>query len=155
MADEGSSSVVELTADIAAAYAAGNRLAASDLPALIKSIHEALTTAATGVEQKPVPEQKPPAVPVKRSITPDFIICLEDGLQFKSLKRHLRIRYNLSPEAYRAKWGLPATYPMVAPNYAATRSALALKMGLGQKQPAAPPRKRRTTTKTAAAEPEA
>jgi len=150
VSDETNTNVVELTADIAAAYAAGNRLAASDLPTLIKSIHDALTTAATGVTAAPPESHKVPAVPIKRSVTPDFIICLEDGKQFKSLKRHLRTKYNQSPEDYRAKWGLAKDYPMVAPNYAASRSALAKSMGLGQKQPI---RTRRRSAKAVPAEP--
>ena len=103
----------------------------ADLPALIQSVHRALSGISSGgetVEAAP----KEPAVPVRRSITPDFLICLEDGRKFKSLKRHLRTKYNLSPEEYRAKWGLAKDYPMVAPNYAKARSDLAKQMGLGQ-----------------------
>ena len=94
-------------------------------------MHRALSTVSTGVDTS-VPAPKDPAVPVKKSITPDFLICLEDGRKFKSLKRHLRTKYNMSPEEYRAKWGLPKDYPMVAPNYAKARSDLAKQMGLGQ-----------------------
>jgi predicted transcriptional regulator len=120
---------IELTAEIAAAYASNNRLAAADLPALIQSVSSALMATAN---PPPEPaEVRTPAVPIRRSVQPDFIVCLEDGRQFKSLKRHLQTRYGLTPEAYREKWGLPKTYPMVAPNYAASRAALAKAMGLG------------------------
>jgi len=123
--------LIEMTTDIVSAYVGNNVVTAADLPVLIQSIHRALATinqAPEQVEQTP----KDPAVPVKKSITPDFLICLEDGRKFKSLKRHLRTKYNLSPEDYRAKWGLPKDYPMVAPNYARARSDLAKQMGLGQ-----------------------
>jgi predicted transcriptional regulator len=123
--------IIEMTADIVSAYVGNNSVSAADLPSLIQSVHGALsgvTMAAAPVEAAP----KEPAVSVKRSIQPDFLICLEDGRKFKSLKRHLRTRYNLTPEEYRAKWGLPKDYPMVAPNYAKARSDLAKQMGLGQ-----------------------
>lgn len=123
--------VIEMTADIVSAYVGNNSVAAADLPNLIQAVHRALagiTTAPEAVEAPP----KEPAVPVRRSITPDYLICLEDGRKFKSLKRHLRTKYNMSPEEYRAKWGLPKDYPMVAPNYAKARSELAKQMGLGQ-----------------------
>jgi predicted transcriptional regulator len=108
-----------------------NSVSAADLPALIKSVHAALAGVTVPVE--PVDAApKEPAVSVKRSITSDFLICLEDGRKFKSLKRHLRTKYNMSPEEYRAKWGLAKDYPMVAPNYAKARSDLAKQMGLGQ-----------------------
>ncbi len=125
------SEVIEMTADIVAAYVGANSVAASDLPALIQSVHRALSGVAAGSD---VAEAAPkePAVPVKRSITPDYLVCLEDGRKFKSLKRHLRTKYNMSPEDYRAKWGLAKDYPMVAPNYAKARSELAKQMGLGQ-----------------------
>jgi predicted transcriptional regulator len=103
----------------------------ADLPALIKQVHSALATVgAPAVEPAPAPKE--PAVPVKKSITADYLICLEDGRKFKSLKRHLRTKYDMTPEDYRAKWGLPKDYPMVAPNYAEARSNLAKQMGLGQ-----------------------
>lgn len=121
----------ELTTDIVSAYVTNNTVASSDLPGLIATVHSALTGAAQKA-MEPVVEELVPAVPVKKSVTGDHIICLEDGKKFKSLKRHLRTRYDLSPEEYRAKWNLPADYPMVAPNYAAARSELAKKMGLGQ-----------------------
>jgi predicted transcriptional regulator len=123
--------IIEMTADIVSAYVGANALGAADLPGLIQAVHRALTsvsTAAEPVEAAP----KEPAVPLKRSITPEFLICLEDGRKFKSLKRHLRTKYNMSPEDYRAKWDLPKDYPMVAPNYAKARSELAKQMGLGQ-----------------------
>jgi predicted transcriptional regulator len=125
------SEVIEMTADIVSAYVGNNSVTAADLPALIQSVHRALAGISTGSD---VAEAAPkePAVPIRRSITPDFLICLEDGRKFKSLKRHLRTKYNMSPEEYRAKWGLPKDYPMVAPNYAKARSDLAKQMGLGQ-----------------------
>ena len=125
------SEIIEMTADIVAAYVGANSVTAADLPALIQSVHRALTGVATGGE---VAEAAPrePAVPIKKSITPEYLICLEDGRKFKSLKRHLRTKYNMSPEEYRAKWGLAKDYPMVAPSYAKARSELAKQMGLGQ-----------------------
>jgi predicted transcriptional regulator len=122
--------LVELTADIASAYVGAKSVAASDLPGLITGIFGALSGIDTSLEEPAEPQS--PAVSIKKSITDDYLICLEDGRRFKSLKRHLRSKYNLSPEAYREKWGLPKTYPMVAPAYAATRSSLAKQMGLGQ-----------------------
>jgi predicted transcriptional regulator len=122
--------LIELTADITSAYVGNNAVSATELPALIRSIHSALSGVGQPVEVPP--EVKTPAVSIKKSITDDFLVCLEDGRKFKSLKRHLRTKYNLSPEEYRAKWGLPKDYPMVAPSYAASRSALAKSMGLGQ-----------------------
>ena len=125
------SEVIEMTADIVSAYVGNNSVTAADLPALIQSVHRALAGISTGGETAEV-APKEPAVPIRRSITPDFLVCLEDGRKFKSLKRHLRTKYNMSPEEYRAKWGLPKDYPMVAPNYAKARSELAKQMGLGQ-----------------------
>ncbi len=125
------SEIIDLTAEIVASYVENNSLSVMEVPALIQSVHRALTSVASGadaVEAAP----KEPAVPVRRSITPDYLVCLEDGRKFKSLKRHLRTKYNLSPEDYRAKWGLAKDYPMVAPNYAKARSDLAKQMGLGQ-----------------------
>ncbi|MDI4665040.1 MucR family transcriptional regulator [Xanthobacter autotrophicus] len=121
---------LELVADIVAAFVGNNTVLAADLPALIRSVYSALEK--LGVPEPVVVEKLNPAVAVKRSVTDDFIICLEDGKKFKSLKRHLRTVYDLTPEAYREKWGLPRDYPMVAPAYAAARSALARNMGLGQ-----------------------
>jgi predicted transcriptional regulator len=123
--------IIEMTADIVSAYVGNNSVAAADLPNLIQSVHRALSTVTTGPAE-PQPQPKEPAVPLKKSITPDYLVCLEDGRKFKSLKRHLRTKYNMSPEEYRAKWNLPKDYPMVAPNYAKARSDLAKQMGLGQ-----------------------
>jgi predicted transcriptional regulator len=123
--------VIEMAADIVSAYVAHNNVAANDLPNFIRQVHDALKGVTTAASETPTAPQSP-AVSVRKSINPDFLICLEDGRKFKSLKRHLRTKYDLSPEAYRAKWGLPKDYPMVAPNYAASRSALAKSMGLGQ-----------------------
>lgn len=133
--------LIEMTAEIVAAYVENNTVSTADLPALIQSVHRSLGAVASGaapVETAP----KEPAVPVRRSITADFLICLEDGRKFKSLKRHLRTKYNMSPEDYRAKWGLAKDYPMVAPNYAKARSDLAKQMGLGQGGRQAPKRRR-------------
>jgi predicted transcriptional regulator len=125
------SAIIEMTAEIVAAYVENNSISTGDLPALIQSVHRALTLVEAGSEAV-APAPKEPAVPARRSITPDHLVCLEDGRRFKSLKRHLRTKYNLSPEDYRTKWGLPKDYPMVAPNYAKARSDLAKQMGLGQ-----------------------
>ncbi|CTQ47578.1 MucR family transcriptional regulator [Roseibium aggregatum] len=124
--------LVDLTADIVTAYVSNNHVTSSDLPNLIASVHTALSTTVQAA-QEPVVEELVPAVPVKKSVSGDYIVCLEDGKKFKSLKRHLRSHYGLTPEEYRAKWDLAPDYPMVAPNYAAARSVLAKKMGLGKK----------------------
>lgn len=133
MDDMAKNDLVELTAEIVSAYVSNNTVVASDLPLLINDIHQALSRA-TSNSAPAEREELRPAIAVKRSVTPDYIICLEDGKKFKSLKRHLRTHYNLSPEEYREKWGLPHDYPMVAPNYAAARSELAKKMGLGTRR---------------------
>jgi len=125
--------LVELTAEIVSAYVSNNTVVAADLPSVIQNVFEALYKASAASGQ-PVKEELKPAVPLKKSVTPEFIICLEDGKKFKSLKRHLRTHYDLSPEEYREKWGLAHDYPMVAPNYAAARSDLAKRMGLGQRR---------------------
>jgi predicted transcriptional regulator len=125
------SEIIEMTADIVAAYVGHNSVTAGELPSLIQSVHRALAGVSSGAETVEA-APKEPAVPIKRSITPDHLVCLEDGRKFKSLKRHLRTKYNMSPEDYRAKWGLAKDYPMVAPNYAKARSELAKQMGLGQ-----------------------
>lgn len=125
-----------LTTDVVSAYVGNNSVPVADLPSLIQSVHAALSNTASGKTEEPAVELKP-AVSIKKSLTPDYIVCLEDGKQFKSLKRHLSTKYDMTPEDYRAKWGLPADYPMVAPNYAAARSALAKQSGLGQKRLAA------------------
>ena len=124
--------LIDLAADIVSAYVSKNTVSASELPHLIREVHTALGKVANEPVEEPV-EPARPAVPVRKSITPDYIICLEDGKKFKSLKRHLRTHYDLSPEQYREKWNLAHDYPMVAPNYARARSDLAKKMGLGQK----------------------
>jgi predicted transcriptional regulator len=126
--------LVELTAKIVSAYVSNNPLGASELPQLINDTHAALVRA-TGRIAEPEREEQRPRVSVKKSVMPDHIICLEDGKKFKSLKRHLRTHYNMTPEEYREKWGLPHDYPMVAPNYARQRSDLAKKMGLGTRRP--------------------
>ena len=125
---------IELTASIVSAYVSNNSVPTTELPALIGQVHSALTRVSSGHGDAPIEATKP-AVSVKKSITPDHIVCLEDGKKFKSLKRHLRTQYNMTPEQYRDKWGLPPDYPMVAPNYAAARSRLAKQMGLGQQRP--------------------
>ncbi|GAB4225413.1 MAG: MucR family transcriptional regulator [Methyloligellaceae bacterium] len=125
--------LVELTAEIVSAYVSNNNVVASDLPTIINETFDALAKASHKASM-PQKEELKPSVPIKKSVHDDYIICLEDGKKFKSLKRHLRTHYNLTPEEYREKWGLPHDYPMVAPNYAAARSALAKKMGLGQRR---------------------
>ena len=124
-------SLIELTSDIVAAYVSNNEVVAAELPDLIGDIYGALSKSADGSVDGHMPPLKP-AVSPRKSINPDYLICLEDGKRFKSLKRHLRTHYDLSPEEYRQKWGLPTDYPMVAPNYAKARSELATQMGLGQ-----------------------
>jgi len=126
------SELISLSVELVGAYVSNNSLPATDLAKLLAEIHSALK----GFQEPPAPavveEKAMPAVPVKKSVTPDFIICLEDGKQFKSLKRHLQTKYGMTPQQYRQRWNLPADYPMVAPNYAAARSALARASGLGQ-----------------------
>ena len=148
--------IVDLTASIVAAYVSNNPVGSNVLPELITSVHRALG-GLFAPPQPAAPERPVPAIPIKKSITPDYLISLEDGRQYKSLKRHLSGR-GLAPEEYRTKWGLPHDYPMVAPNYAATRSALAKTMGLGRKRieaseqaprEAAPPAKKRGRRKAA------
>jgi predicted transcriptional regulator len=124
---------IELCADIVSAYVSNNSVPTADLPLLLNSVYAALTKTAQGQQEEPKAELVP-AVSVRKSITPDAIICLEDGKAFKSLKRHLRTTFDMTPEQYRAKWNLPADYPMVAPNYAKARSELAKTMGLGQQR---------------------
>jgi predicted transcriptional regulator len=134
MADAaGDANFIGLTAEIVSAYVSNNTVASADIPALINQVHSALLRVSSG-EAEVSSEPLKPAVPVKRSINADYIVCLEDGKKFKSLKRHLRTQYGMTPEQYREKWGLAADYPMVAPNYAAARSQLAKQMGLGQQR---------------------
>ncbi|MDP6263624.1 MAG: MucR family transcriptional regulator [Rhodospirillales bacterium] len=124
--------LLRMAADIAAAYVAQNTVANSQIPGIITRVYDTLAGISTGTAEKQQKSGKP-AVAIRRSITPDFIVCLEDGRKMKMLKRHLRTAYNLSPEEYRSRWGLPAEYPMVAPNYAKRRSDFAKKIGLGRK----------------------
>lgn len=123
--------LVEMAAEIVAAYVSANTVAPHDLPRLIETVYGALQGIAGKPSEGLTVESTAPAVPIKKSVTADFIICLEDGKKFKSLKRHLRTRYGMTPEEYRARWNLPHDYPMVAPNYAKARSDLAKRMGLG------------------------
>ncbi len=122
--------IIAWTADIVASHVQNNSVAIRDLPILIKTVHESLS----GLGGEAMAEKPQPAVSVRRSVTPDYIVCLEDGRQLKMLKRHLSTAYGMSPEEYREKWGLPADYPMVAPNYAKQRSSLAKKIGLGKRR---------------------
>lgn len=124
--------LIDMTAEIVSAYVGNNEITAAELPSLIQQVYGSLADVSQGVA---ISENEPlrPAISVKRSVSSDYIVCLEDGKKFKSLKRHLRAHYDMSPEEYRAKWGLPKDYPMVAPNYAQARSTLAKQMGLGQK----------------------
>jgi predicted transcriptional regulator len=124
--------LIDLSADIVCAYVSHNALSVTDLPKLISDVHGALRGLQSAGAPEPAEELKP-AVPIRKSVAADYIVCLEDGKKFKSLKRHLRTHYNLSPEEYREKWGLASDYPMVAPNYSATRSRLAKDNGLGRK----------------------
>lgn len=124
---------MELAAEIVSAYVSKNSVPAGDLPGLIGEVHAALIRVSAAPGPAPVEAPKP-AVPAKKSVTNDYIVCLEDGKRFKSLKRHLRTQYDMSPDEYREKWGLDPDYPMVAPNYAKARSKLAKDMGLGQQR---------------------
>ena len=133
MSENASSTYIDLAADIVSAYVSNNSVPAGDLPGLISQVHLALARVGNGAAEASAEAPKP-AIAIKKSITPDYIICLEDGKKFKSLKRHLRTQYNLTPEQYREKWGLAPDYPMVAPNYAKARSDLAKEMGLGQQR---------------------
>ena len=127
------SDLIDLAAEIVSAYVSNNSVSAGDIPGLINQVHSALMRVSGGQIEAPAEPLKP-AVPLKKSITPEYIVCLEDGKKFKSLKRHLRTQYNMTPEQYREKWSLAPDYPMVAPNYAAARSQLAKQMGLGQQR---------------------
>jgi predicted transcriptional regulator len=133
MSDNPAPNFIELTASIVSAYVSNNPVPSAELPTLIGQVHTALSRVSSG-QGDTITEPLTPSIPVKKSISPDYIICLEDGKKFKSLKRHLRAQYNLTPEQYRTKWGLPKDYPMVAPSYAAARSNLAKQMGLGQQR---------------------
>lgn len=139
MSDQGKNGeLLELTTEIVAAHVSNNTLPVSDLPQLIQDVYRSLLT--VGGSQ-PAVERPRPAVPIKKSVTADHIICLEDGKKLKMLKRHLKTAYNMTPEEYRERWGLPRDYPMVAPNYAKHRSSLAKKIGLGTR-----PRRRRAAS---------
>ena len=127
--------LLELTTEIVSAHVGNNAIALGDMPQLIQDVYKTLAIVGT---TPAVPERPKPAVPIKKSVFPDFVVCLEDGKKLKMLKRHLKTAYNMTPDQYRERWGLPPEYPMVAPNYAKHRSALAKKIGLGTK-----PRKRR------------
>ncbi len=131
--NSGESAYIELTAQIVSAYVGNNSVPSAEIPNLISEVHSALKRVSGG-QMAPPAEPLKPAVSVKRSVHSDYIVCLEDGKKFKSLKRHLRTQYNMTPEQYREKWGLAPDYPMVAPNYAAARSQLAKQMGLGQQR---------------------
>ena len=133
MENPGDSSFIELTANIVSAYVSNNTVPSADIPSLIGQVHAALKRV-SGAQAATPSEPPKPAVPIKRSVNSDYLVCLEDGKKFKSLKRHLRTQYNMTPEQYRDKWGLAPDYPMVAPNYAAARSQLAKQMGLGQQR---------------------
>ena len=124
-----SGELLRMTSDVVAAYVKNNPLQAAELTSLIQTVHSSLSVLNGGGEAKAEPQK--PAVSIRRSVTPDYIVCLEDGKKLKMLKRHLRTTYGLTPDEYRAKWGLPTDYPMVAPNYAKQRSAFAKKIGLG------------------------
>ena len=136
--DHVSETLITLTADIVSAHVSNNSVAVSDLPTLIQNVHNALTGLGGRVEEPEVKQE--PAVSIRSSIKPDYIVCLEDGKKLKMLKRHLMTHYQMTPDEYRQKWGLNADYPMVAPNYAEQRRTLAKKIGLGTKR-------RRTTAK--------
>jgi predicted transcriptional regulator len=127
--DAPSQELLTLTTQIVSAHVGNNSVELTDLPPLIEQVYK--TLANVGQEPAPQPERPQPAVPIKKSVTPDYIVCLEDGKQLKMLKRHLKTAYNMSPEEYRERWGLPPDYPMVAPNYALQRSQLAKDIGLG------------------------
>lgn len=136
MTDEARSSLLDLTADIVAAHVSNNNVASAEVPGLISNVYNALQAITNPVKQEE-PQQQP-AVSVRSSIKPDYIVCLEDGKKLKMLRRYLRTNYQMTPEEYRAKWHLPADYPMVAPNYAEQRRGLAQTIGLGRRKPAEP-----------------
>ena len=139
MPEQTSANYVELAADVVSAYVSNNPVPTSELPSLIAAVHASLQFVAEGPQPK---EPLVPAVPIKKSVQPDFIVCLEDGKKFKSLKRHLRTKFDMTPDQYREKWDLPHDYPMVAPNYASRRSELAKAIGLGQARKGKPSKKK-------------
>ena len=132
MEQSGNSELLALTTDIVASHVSNNPVTVSEVPQLIRQVYSALADVDGGAP--PAPELPKPAVPIRKSVTPDYIVCLEDGKKLKMLKRHIRTRYGLTPDEYRERWGLAPDYPMVAPNYASRRSALAKKIGLGKKR---------------------
>ena len=132
---------IEMAAEIVSAYVSNNSLPAGELPALLQAVHASLEKIGTGGAAEPQPQAKQPVVPVKKSVGNDFIVCLECGRKFKSLKRHLQTAHALNPDEYRTKWSLNRSYPMVAPAYANARSTLAKQMGLGQKKTETAPAK--------------
>ncbi|HXT09378.1 MAG TPA: MucR family transcriptional regulator [Roseiarcus sp.] len=134
MQEERPNNTVHLAASIVSAYISNNSLPMAELPSLISSVHSIVAKLAGNSSPPPPAEPQRPAVAIRKSISDDYLVCLEDGRKFKSLKRHLRTQYNMTPEQYRAKWQLPTDYPMVAPAYAATRSRMAKDMGLGQQR---------------------
>jgi len=123
--------LLQMTTEVVSAYVSNNMLAAGQISDVINTVHSSLQTLNSG-SKEPEPEAPKPAVPIRKSVNPDYIVCLEDGKKLKMLKRHLRSTYDMTPDEYRSKWGLPSDYPMVAPNYAAQRSAFAKKIGLGR-----------------------
>ena len=131
MADE---NIIKLTTEMVASYVSNNIIPVSDIPALITSVYNSLVQLSQPEEPSPATVEQKPAVPIRKSVQADYIICLEDGIKCKMLKRHLMAAYGLTPDEYRQKWGLPINYPMVAPNYAKKRSELAVKLGLGRKK---------------------
>ncbi len=140
MSDLSKSELADLTAEVVSAYVSRNSLPVAELPTVLQTVFEMVSKLTIGTVAEDAKVEPPvPAVPIKKSITDDYIISLENGQKFKSLRRHLMTAYNMTPEQYRAKWGLPATYPMVAPNYAKSRSALAKTLGLGRKAASPPP----------------
>lgn len=138
--------ILRMAVDVVAAYVSKNALPAGQIPEIIQTVYNSLNSLENGGSEVKA-EAPRPAVPVRRSVTPDHIVCLEDGKKLKMLKRHLRTTYNMTPDEYRAKWGLPADYPMVAPNYAAQRSDFAKKIGLGRKSSEPAPRQRKARGK--------
>jgi predicted transcriptional regulator len=133
MSTEKQNDLLSFTTEIVAAHLSNNQVNAEDIPALIQKVYKTLSGVGTEGGAAMLSERPQPAVPIKRSVTPDYIVCLEDGKKLKMLKRHLKTAYNMTPEAYRERWGLPADYPMVAPNYANKRSKLAKDIGLGKR----------------------
>lgn len=127
------SELLRMTSDVVAAYVGNNHIATEDLPNLIGDVYKSIAQLSTEDNAPEPVEPQKPAVPIRRSITPDYLVCLEDGKKLKMLKRYLRSRYDMTPEDYRAKWNLPSDYPMVAPNYAKQRSDFAMKIGLGKR----------------------